>query len=107
VVMAPSHAQGPSAGSMPGDLMLEYYRNGSDGGLIVSEGTSISIAAEDGLEPRHVFGRAGWGMEETYPRVRPRSVVTVLFHPQPARPNTCRGSKPSSAAIESKSLQKR
>src|SRR6202022_4735548 len=32
-------------GSIPGDLMLEYYsQRASDGGLIVSEGTSISVA---------------------------------------------------------------
>src|SRR5258708_8374959 len=32
-------------GNIPGDLMLEYYsQRASDGGLIVSEATSISVA---------------------------------------------------------------
>jgi NADH:flavin oxidoreductase / NADH oxidase family len=39
--------------NIPGDWMLEYYRQGaSEGGLIVCEATSISIQAEGGSEPR-------------------------------------------------------
>src|ERR1700723_3562650 len=47
VVMAPlTRSRSLQPGSIPGDLMLEYYsQRASDGGLIVSEGTSISIAA--------------------------------------------------------------
>jgi N-ethylmaleimide reductase len=46
VVMAPlTRSRSVQPGSIPGDLMLEYYsQRASDGGLIVSEGTSISIA---------------------------------------------------------------
>jgi len=46
VVMAPlTRSRSLQPGSIPGDLMLEYYsQRASDGGLIVSEGTSISIA---------------------------------------------------------------
>src|SRR6267378_1992791 len=46
VVMAPlTRSRSIQPGSIPGDLMLEYYsQRASDGGLIVSEGTSISIA---------------------------------------------------------------
>jgi N-ethylmaleimide reductase len=46
VVMAPlTRSRSVQPGSNPGDLMLEYYsQRASDGGLIVSEGTSISIA---------------------------------------------------------------
>jgi N-ethylmaleimide reductase len=45
VVMAPlTRSRSVQPGSIPGDLMLEYYsQRASDGGLIVSEGTSISI----------------------------------------------------------------
>jgi N-ethylmaleimide reductase len=45
VVMAPlTRSRSVQPGSIPGDLMLEYYsQRVSDGGLIVSEGTSISI----------------------------------------------------------------
>jgi N-ethylmaleimide reductase len=46
VVMSPlTRSRSAQPGSIPGDLMLEYYsQRASDGGLIVSEGTSISIA---------------------------------------------------------------
>jgi N-ethylmaleimide reductase len=46
VVMSPlTRSRSVQPGSIPGDLMLEYYsQRASDGGLIVSEGTSISIA---------------------------------------------------------------
>ena len=46
VVMAPlTRSRSVQPGSIPGDLMLEYYsQRASDGGLIVSEGTSISVA---------------------------------------------------------------
>jgi N-ethylmaleimide reductase len=47
VVMAPlTRSRSVQPGSIPGDLMLEYYtQRASDGGLIVSEATSISVAA--------------------------------------------------------------
>src|SRR5258708_18305834 len=47
VVMAPlTRSRSVQPGSIPGDLMLKYYsQRASDGGLIVSEATSISIAA--------------------------------------------------------------
>jgi N-ethylmaleimide reductase len=47
VVMAPlTRSRSVQPGSIPGDLMLEYYsQRASEGGLIVSEATSISIAA--------------------------------------------------------------
>ena len=46
VVMAPlTRSRSVQPGNIPGDLMLEYYsQRASDGGLIVSEATSISIA---------------------------------------------------------------
>jgi N-ethylmaleimide reductase len=45
VVMAPlTRSRSVQPGAIPGDLMLEYYsQRASDGGLIVSEATSISI----------------------------------------------------------------
>src|SRR5258708_27324932 len=51
VVMAPlTRSRSVQPGSIPGDLMLEdYSQRVSDGGLIVSEGTSISIAGGGGF----------------------------------------------------------
>jgi len=44
--MAPlTRSRSEEAGDIPGDLMLEYYtQRATEGGLIISEGTSISIA---------------------------------------------------------------
>jgi N-ethylmaleimide reductase len=46
VVMAPlTRWRSEQPGDIPGDLMLEYYtQRASEGGLIISEATSISIA---------------------------------------------------------------
>ena len=46
VVMAPlTRSRSVQPGAIPGDLMLEYYtQRASEGGLIVSEATPISIA---------------------------------------------------------------
>jgi N-ethylmaleimide reductase len=51
VVMAPlTRSRSEQPGDIPGNLMLEYYtQRASEGGLIISEATSISIA-----------GRARW-----------------------------------------------
>src|SRR5215475_7258442 len=48
VVMAPlTRSRSEQPGDIPGDLMLEYYtQRASDGGLIVSEATSISITGK-------------------------------------------------------------
>ena len=47
VVMAPlTRSRSVQPGSIPGDLMPEYYsQRASEGGLVVSEGISLSIAA--------------------------------------------------------------
>src|SRR5258708_27975008 len=46
VVIGPlTRSRSVQPGNIPGDLMLEYYsQRASDGGLIVSEATSISVA---------------------------------------------------------------
>ncbi|MEI9983813.1 MAG: alkene reductase [Aliidongia sp.] len=51
VVMAPlTRSRSQQPGDIPGDLMLEYYRQrASEGGLIISEATPISITARGWL----------------------------------------------------------
>src|SRR5712675_2057751 len=46
VVMGPlTRSRSVQPGNIPGDLMLEYYsQRASEGGLIISEATSISVA---------------------------------------------------------------
>jgi len=60
VVMAPlTRSRSEQPGDIPGDLMLEYYtQRASEGGLIISEGTSISIAG------REWFGAPGMYSDE-------------------------------------------
>src|SRR5271154_2338999 len=65
VVMSPlTRSRSVQPGSIPGHLMLEYYtQRASDGGLIVSEGTAISLTGRrrlgaPRLDPDHpVEGR--------------------------------------------------
>jgi N-ethylmaleimide reductase len=57
VVMARSRSEQP--GDIPGNLMLEYYtQRASEGGLIISEATSISISG------RGWFGAPGMYSDE-------------------------------------------
>src|SRR6266850_5920782 len=60
VVMAPlTRSRSEQPGDIPGKLMLEYYsQRASDGGLIISEATSISIAG------RGWFGAPGLYSDE-------------------------------------------
>lgn len=60
VVMAPlTRSRSQQPGDIPGDLMLEYYaQRASDGGLIISEATPISITA------RGWFGAPGLYSDE-------------------------------------------
>jgi N-ethylmaleimide reductase len=51
VVMAPlTRSRSEQPGDIPGALMLEYYaQRASDGGFIVSEGTSVSLTGRGWL----------------------------------------------------------
>src|SRR3984893_9684486 len=81
VVMAPlTRSRSLQPGSIPGDLMLEYYsQRASDGGLLVSEGTSIFDCRRRMVRgTRLVFGRAGCGMEENHKRSSREARAHVL-----------------------------
>ena len=60
VVMAPlTRSRSQQPGDIPGDLMVEYYgQRASDGGLIISEATTISISG------RGWFGAPGLYSDE-------------------------------------------
>ncbi len=66
VVMAPlTRSRSEQPGDIPGDLMVEYYtQRASEGGLIISEATSISISGP-WLEgsARALLGPAGRRLE--------------------------------------------
>src|SRR5260370_2448539 len=60
VVMGPlTRSRSEQPGDIPGNLMVEYYKQrGSEGGLIISEGTTVSIAG------RGWFGAPGLYSDE-------------------------------------------
>ena len=65
VVMAPlTRSRSVQPDSVPGNLMRTYYeQRASDGGLIISEATNISLTSRGWLgAPGSVFRRAGQGM---------------------------------------------
>src|SRR5258708_8181176 len=65
VVMAPlTRSRSEQPGDIPGDLMAEYYtQRASEGALIISEGTSISIAGRGWFGAPRIYSDeqvAGW-----------------------------------------------
>ena len=78
VVMAPlTRSRSVQPGSIPGDLMLEYYsQRASHGGLIVSEAIDCGRRMVRGT--RLVFGRTGCGMEENHGRRSREARIHVL-----------------------------
>ena len=65
VVMAPlTRSRSDQPGDIPGDLMLEYYtQRASDGGLIISEATTISISGRGWYGAPGIYSDeqvAGW-----------------------------------------------
>jgi N-ethylmaleimide reductase len=78
VVMAPlTRSRSEQPGDIPGDLMREYYtQRASDGGLIISEATSISIAG------RGWFGAPGLYSDE---QVQGWRKITAAVHAKGGR----------------------
>ncbi len=78
VVMAPlTRSRSEQPGDIPGSLMLEYYtQRASDGGLIISEGTAISIAS------RGWFGAPGMYSDE---QVAGWKKITAAVHAKGGR----------------------
>jgi N-ethylmaleimide reductase len=78
VVMAPlTRSRSEQPGDIPGNLMLEYYtQRASEGGLIISEATSISIAG------RGWFGAPGMYSDE---QVAGWKKITAAIHAKGGR----------------------
>ena len=54
IVMAPLTRMRSGPGDVPGDLMVEYYgQRASDGGLIISEATTVSAPPRHGATWAH------------------------------------------------------
>ena len=78
VVMAPlTRSRAELPGDVPGDLMLDYYsQRASAGGLIISEGTTVSPSARGWLGAPGLFTDAqGAGWSRIVAAVKAKAVI--------------------------------
>ncbi|MCU1323284.1 MAG: NADH:flavin oxidoreductase/NADH oxidase [Acidobacteriaceae bacterium] len=85
VVMAPlTRSRSEQPGDISGDLMLEYYtQRASDGGLIVSEATPISITARGWFGAPGLYSDAqvaGWKRIVDAVHAKGGSILSQLWH---------------------------
>jgi N-ethylmaleimide reductase len=85
VVMAPlTRSRSEQPGDVPGDLMRQYYsQRASDGGLIISEATSISIASRGWFGAPGLYSDAqvrGWSRITQAVHAKGGFMVSQLWH---------------------------
>ena len=85
VVMAPlTRSRSEQPGGIPGNLMLEYYtQRASDGGLIISEATSISMAGRGWFGAPGMYSDeqvAGWKKITTAVHAKGGRMFSQLWH---------------------------
>ena len=85
VVMAPlTRSRAKQPGDVPGDLMLEYYtQRASDGGLIVSEATTISISGRGWYGAPGIYSNeqvVGWKRITDAVHARGGRMMLQLWH---------------------------
>src|SRR5271154_7045952 len=85
VVMAPlTRQRSEQPGDIPGDLMVEYYgQRASEGGLIISEATSISIAGRGWFGAPGMYSDeqvAGWKEITTAVHAKGGHIFSQLWH---------------------------
>src|SRR5580692_12400074 len=85
VVMAPlTRSRSEQPGDIPGRLMLEYYaQRASDGGFIVSEGTSVSLTGRGWLGAPGLYSDQqveGWKKITAAVRVKGGRMFSQLWH---------------------------
>ncbi|CAM5491621.1 Alkene reductase OS=Stutzerimonas stutzeri OX=316 GN=CXK95_17335 PE=4 SV=1 [Stutzerimonas stutzeri] len=67
IIMAPLTRCRAEPGRVPGDLMVEYYAQRADAGLIISDTTSVTpMGVGYPGHARHLVGRAGARLEEDH-----------------------------------------
>jgi N-ethylmaleimide reductase len=105
VVMSPlTRSRSVQPGSIPGDLMLEYYsQRASDGGLIVSEGTSISIAGGGWFGAPGLYSDeqvAGWRRVTDAVHGKRGHMFSQLWHTgRSAHVDSTKGNTPVSSSV--------
>jgi len=83
IVMAPMTRSRAADDGTPGALMVEYYGQRSEAGLIVSEGTNISLQAQGFLNTPGTYTEAhieGWRSVTTAVHARGSSFFLQLWH---------------------------
>lgn len=85
VVMAPATRMRSETGGIPGELMVEYYRQrASKGGLLIAEATAISPYANAYADAPGIFTheqQAGWKRVVDAVHGRGGQIVLQLWHP--------------------------
>ncbi|MGG9111296.1 alkene reductase [Raoultella ornithinolytica] len=85
VVMAPTTRMRTEQGGIPGDLMIEYYRQrASHGGLLIAEATAVSPFANAYEDAPGIFTdeqQAGWQRLVEAVHARGSQIVLQLWHP--------------------------
>jgi N-ethylmaleimide reductase len=111
VVMAPlTRSRSVQPGNIPGDLMLEYYsQRTSDGGLIVSEGTSISMAGGGWFGAPGLYSDeqvAGWKRITDAVHAKGGYMFCQLWHTgRAAHVDSTKGATPVSSSVNSEYWQ--
>jgi len=105
VVMAPlTRSRSEQPGDIPGGLMLEYYsQRASDGGFIVSEGTSVSLTGRGWLGAPGLYSDQqveGWKKITAAVRVKGGRMFSQLWHTgRSSRVEMAGGHMPVSASV--------
>lgn len=99
VVMAPTTRMRTDKGGVPGDLMVEYYRQrASEGGLLIAESTAISPFANAYADSPGIFNneqQAGWQRLVDAVHARGSQIVLQLWHPgRQSLPALSKGQQP-------------
>ncbi|MDO6406774.1 alkene reductase [Pantoea phytobeneficialis] len=85
VVMAPTTRMRTEVGGVPGELMVEYYRQrASEGGLLIAEATAISPFANAYADAPGIFSdeqQAGWQRLVEAVHAKGSQIVLQLWHP--------------------------
>lgn len=85
VVMAPTTRMRTAPGGVPGDLMIEYYRQrASQGGLLIAEATAVSPFANAYEDAPGIFTdeqQAGWQRLVEAVHAQGSRIVLQLWHP--------------------------
>lgn len=85
VVMAPTTRMRTVQGGIPGELMIEYYRQrASQGGLLIAEATAVSPYANAYEDAPGIFNdrqQAGWQRIVEAVHARGSKIVLQLWHP--------------------------